>query len=218
MARPLSARCIRTLVEKAADSAELNEDSNHSDHRINKKATNQTESISARLGFTTLSEVSGLAFEVSPRQKEKTLKNAGLWKAVRKFRVSRPFRAAPSKSFNLNPNLAEETTLTLEDVRFVLAQRDRVEHDVRIVAVGCDFGAQRCARYDAGVVADDRTSGGLLGHIASLRDPGLLLELFVVAQFDVRHTTAVSGDHELVNVRSAILEPDALEHLLAAAG
>lgn len=70
MARPLSARCIRTLVEKAADSAKLNEDSNHSDHRINKKATNQTESISARLGFTTLSEVSGLAFEVSPRQKE----------------------------------------------------------------------------------------------------------------------------------------------------
>lgn len=111
-----------------------------------------------------------------------------------------------------------EKKLTFEDVRLVLTQRDRVEHDVWVVAVGGDLGAQRCARYDAGVVADDRASGGLLRYVASLRDPGLLFELLVVAQFDVRHAAAVTRDHELVNVRSAVLEPDALEHLLAAVG
>ena len=66
-------------------------------------------------------------------------------------------------------------------MRFVLTKRNGVEHDVRIVAVGRDFGAQRCARYDAGIVAYDRTAGGLFGYVACLRNPGLLIELLVVA-------------------------------------
>lgn len=72
---------------------------------------------------------------------------------------------------------------TFVDLGAVEAVEDGVEHDLGVVAVRVELGAEAvCVGDDPGVLADDGVGGGLGDLHATLGDPGAVQEVVLAAE------------------------------------
>ena len=96
-----------------------------------------------------------------------------------------------------------------------MAVSDRVEHDVLVVTVRGQLGAQaRGVREDTRVLASNGTGDTLHRVVSGLGVPGTLQEVVIVTVLEGRCLGRVKAKLELHHIGSAGFEPDTVVQLV----